>query len=75
MQDKTASDKPNYQALLRERAKEVYKRASVFNADEAELAIDVIAEALKEVALESWKNGIEAGRRKASKSAGSTKQA
>jgi len=72
MQNQNASDKPNYQVALRTKAKEVYDRAC--ETDNSDSGIEVIYQALKDVALESWKNGIEAGRRKASKPAGSTKQ-
>lgn len=72
MQNKTTAAKPDYQATLRNRAKAVYGEAS--DANDADTSIDIIYQALKEVALESWKNGIEAGRRKASKAADSPKQ-
>jgi hypothetical protein len=72
MQNKTTTAKPNYQVALRDCAKTVYGDAKAAGA--VDLSIDIIYQALKDVALESWRNGIEAGRRKASKSAGSPKQ-
>lgn len=72
MQSTTTTAKPNYQIALRNRAKTVY--GEVKSAGAADLSIDIIYQALKDVALESWRNGIEAGRRKALKPASSTKQ-
>jgi len=62
--DTTAkSDKPSYQATLEERAAQVYNQC--LGAPDAEARQKVLLEALKATALESWKNGLEAGRRRA----------
>lgn len=63
MQGKTTQVKPDYQAKLRAKAEEVYNQAS--GANESSASIEIIYNALKAASLESWKNGIEAGRRKA----------
>lgn len=56
--------KGQYHAQLKERAQAVYK--AVIQIKDEHDAVDAIFEELKGVALESWKNGIQAGRRKAS---------
>ncbi len=53
--------KPNYQVMLKERAEQLYQ-AMQDQPDEAE---QLVLDTLKETALESWKNGIDAGKRKA----------
>ncbi len=66
--------RPNYHATLQKKAEQVYNEAS--GANESTKSVEIIYQALKDVALESWKNGIQAGRRKASqKPAQSTKSA
>ena len=56
--------KGQYHVQLKERAQAVYESVSQIT-DEHD-AVDAIFAELKEVALESWKNGIQAGKRKAS---------
>lgn len=55
--------KPNYQATLQRRAEELHEILGN-TADPAQQLVS-IQECLKETALESWKNGIEAGKRRA----------
>ena len=71
MENETTSAKPDYQATLKQKAADLYQ---VVQGSRPTDGAPAIYEALRQVALESWKNGIEAGRRKASKPAGSTKQ-
>lgn len=57
------SNRTDYQSALRARASKLFEEfCDLRDSDEA---IEVIYQTLKQVALESWKNGIEAGRRKA----------
>lgn len=58
---KKKSDKPNYQEKLAKKASELHDTIS--EAENVEDQIDLIFAALSSVALESWKNGIEAGKR------------
>ncbi len=60
---KQKADRPDYQATLKSRAGKLYEEFCDLNDNNQ--AIDVIYQTLKQTALESWKNGIEAGRRKA----------
>ena len=55
--------KPDYQAKLAARAKQLVEALGI----QPENGYSIILETLKETALESWKNGIEAGRRKANR--------
>jgi len=65
--------KGQYHERLLERTCQVYAQVKDLSGYEAE---DVIFQALKEVALESWKNGIQTGRRRATqKTAKSTESA
>jgi hypothetical protein len=60
---KQKADRPDYQSTLKSRAGKLYEEFCDLN--DSNQAIEVIYQALKQTALESWKNGIEAGRRKA----------
>ena len=55
--------RPDYQQVLKDRALKLYEDSCNF--DKSDQAIEVIYQCLKQIALESWKNGIDAGRRKA----------
>jgi len=54
--------RPDYQAILAARAKQVTEALG----NQPENSYQLILGTLKQTALESWKNGIEAGKRKAS---------
>lgn len=56
--------KGQYHLQLKKRAEAVYE--SVIQIRNEHDAVDIIFEELKDVALESWKNGIQAGSRKVS---------
>ena len=56
--------KGQYHAQLKERAQAIYE--SVTQITDEQKGVDTIFDELKDVALESWKNGIQAGKRKAS---------
>lgn len=56
----------SYADRLWEQTKTVYSQLQA--ARQPDERMSVLHEALKSVALESWKNGIEAGRRRASRS-------
>jgi hypothetical protein len=56
-------NRPNYDDVLHKRAGQLHD--AIEGANHAQAAMELIYQALKETALESWKNGIEAGRRKA----------
>jgi hypothetical protein len=56
--------KGQYHVQLKKRAQAVYN--SVTQITDEHDAVDSIFGELKDVALESWKNGIQAGKRKAS---------
>lgn len=71
-----SEQKSDYQAKLRERAEQVYHEVSDAGIGESRKSSEIIYEALRAVALESWKNGLEAGRRKSQpKAQGSHKAA
>ncbi|MBI5934740.1 MAG: hypothetical protein HY867_13625 [Chloroflexi bacterium] len=55
--------RPDYQAILKARATKLFE--TFCNLQDSDQATEVIYQTLKQTALESWKNGIEAGARKA----------
>ena len=63
-QDNGQTAKGQYHAQLKERVQALYE--SVTQITDKHDTVDNIFEELKDVALDSWKNGIQAGRRKAS---------
>lgn len=60
---KQKADRPDYQATLKARAAQLYNTIGQLSEDRD--GVEAVYQALKLTALESWKNGIEAGRRKA----------
>lgn len=54
--------KANYPELVKQRARVTHEK--IMGIDDEEQAVNVIYEALKTTALESWKNGLSAGSRK-----------
>ena len=58
------ASKPNYQVTLQRRAKELVEALE----SKPDNAYQLVLTTLKDTALESWKNGIEAGQRKAQRS-------
>jgi hypothetical protein len=58
--------KPDYQTVLKQRAQEVFEtideQVGGALAQQAPDIVDYIRDILKETALESWKNGLQAGR-------------
>ena len=78
--DTAQKSKPDYQAILHRRAAELLEQLK--QTDGAELEDNLIFQCLKQTALESWRNGLEAGRRRSaaertarSKTTGSTQSA
>lgn len=65
--------KPSYPELIRARAEKLYAEAR--EAGSSDKSIQLIFDALKATALESWKNGLDAGRRRAGKPASPAKTA
>ena len=65
--------KQSYPELIRARAEQLYEQAAEVGSSEKQ--IQLIHDALKATALESWKNGLDAGRRRAQKPGSSTKAA
>jgi len=64
MQTKPKRPRPDYQVTLKIRAVELYDKASEMS--DRDQSVDLVYQVLKQTALDSWKNGIEAVRRKAS---------
>jgi hypothetical protein len=56
------AERPDYQRVLKDRASKLFE--TVCDLDNSDEGIEVIYQCLKQTALESWKNGIDAGRRK-----------
>ena len=55
--------RPDYQAILAARAKQVTEALG----NQPENSYQLILDTIKQTALESWKNGIEAGQRRANR--------
>ena len=74
MQKPASLAKQSYPELIKARAEKLYAQAG--QAADSDAAVQMIYDALKTTALESWKNGLSAGhRRSKTKPADSTETA
>ena len=66
------SAKQSYPELVRRRAVQLYGTIMEVGGGNGEQAVERIYDALKSTALESWKNGLDAGRRRSRSGASSS---
>ena len=59
--------KQSYQEIVRNRAKQLVQEIADIDQGDLDKALDRVVKALWQTALESWKNGLQAGRNRSRK--------